>query len=364
MNNLPGVSRFALIVALIAAPLASIGRIAVAQPTTAVFVHGFRADGSTWDAAVQALRTELAIGASNPTLSESDRFVDQAYYLNLVPWSNPVLIGHSNGGLVSREASRAVPYLGIITVGTLHGGVKIANELDNIRATALRLVDDAGYIQFVDFVVGPQTSAWFVVALLSFFGTSLVNFALEYTFDSLNGKPVLNDMKPGSQFLNSLNDQSNLSREASMVRVGLVVSADDDYFGGPFRLMGSAGVAASRMQATIQIGYELQVDAVNNLLSIDYTNWNAWLEVGAAYAAFDISSTLTTLPDQWCDWIGAYDGTTCGPSDALVPIQSQIYPGGILMPVAGPSHTEETSNAAVYNAIKFALVSQFSVPIR
>lgn len=194
----------------------------------------------------------------------------------------------------------------------------------------------------------------------------MVNFALEYTFDSLSGKPVLDDMKPGSQFLNSLNDPSNLNREASMVRVGIVVSADDDYFGGPFRLMSGAGVAADRMQATIQIGYELEIDAFDNLYSIDYTNWNAGLEIGAAYAALDISSTLTTLPEQWCDWIGAYDGSTgiCGPSDALVPAVSQVYPGGVLVSVIGPSHTEETQSTAVYDAIKFALVNRLSVPTR
>jgi len=364
MSNLPGVNRLALIVALLAAPLASIGGIAVAQPTTAVFVHGFGANGSTWDAAAQALRTELAIGAANPTLPESDRFVDQAYDLNLFNWSNAVLIGHSNGGLVSREASRNASYAGIITVGTLHGGAPIANRLDDIQGFGQRIADETGYIQFVDFVVGPQTSAWGFVALLAFFAASVVDYALENIFDSLSGKPVLDDMKPGSQFLNSLNDPSNLSREASMVRVGIVVSADDDYSGGPFRLVTGPGAASNLMQEMIQIGYEFEVDATDNLLSIDYTNWNAGLEIGAAYATFDISSMLTTLPEQWCDWIGAYDGTTCGPSDALVPVASQVYPGAVAVQISGPSHTEETQNTFVYQAIKSALVTRLGVPTR
>lgn len=363
MSKLASVDRLAVIFRFLAALLASTAGLAAAQPTTAVFVHGFRANGSTWSAASQALAADLVIGTYNPTLPEGDRFADQAYDLNLYNWTNAVLIGHSNGGLVSREASRAGSFAGIITVGTLHGGVKVATELDDIQSTAQRLVNEFGYIEFVDAVIGSE-SHWSYVALLSFFATGVVNFALEYIFDSLHGKSVLEDMAPGSQFLNSLNDQTNLSREASMVRVGIVVSADDNFYGGPFRLTSPAGTAGGQMQATVQMGYEIGAQALDNMLTIDWSSWNAWLEVGAAYSALDISSTLASMPEQWCYWIGAYDGSTCAPSDAIVPAASQVYPGAFMEQISGPSHTEETHDAFVYNVIRSSLVTRFSVPIR
>jgi hypothetical protein len=306
-----------------------------------------------------------------PTLTESARFSEQATALNLFSANhgldNPVLIGHSNGGLVSREGSRTQLYAGIITVGTLHHGAEITNNLDDIFGIGSNLTYAFQDILFTEILEGGQSTLWFFCQALAYFGISLVNPVLSNAYYRLAEKPVLEDMKPASTFLGNLNDPANLAREAgSLTRVGIYVQADADFVGGPFRLVYEPNVATSLMQSTITIGWALEAEAFNRFNGIDWTSWQSIIELSAVYSAYYMGSIFTALPGIWCGEIGAYEGATCGPSDALVPVPSQVYPGTDVFSftVSGPSHTEETHDEGVYSTIKFALISRFNVPVR
>jgi pimeloyl-ACP methyl ester carboxylesterase len=103
-----------------------------AQDKATVFVHGFISDGGTWRDAAARLQTRLAITPQTPTINWRDDFPTQASslesQLSSLP-ASPVAVGHSNGGLASRQWSRQHPLGGLVTLGTPNQGAPFVSNL-------------------------------------------------------------------------------------------------------------------------------------------------------------------------------------------------------------------------------------------
>ena len=105
-----------------------------AQDRPTVFVHGLRGDPGSWQPAADRLRGALEISTYVPALPWADHFETQAgdlqRQLGSLP-TNALAIGHSNGGIVSRQWSMQHPLGGIVTAGpAAHGGWRVDVTLD------------------------------------------------------------------------------------------------------------------------------------------------------------------------------------------------------------------------------------------
>ena len=105
----------------------------LAQERTTTFVHGLGSSPATWDTAVSELAPPLAIRPLVADLEWQAFYESQASELERelggqVP-ADGIAVGHSNGGLVSRQWSRLRPLGGLITVGSPNQGAPIVDHI-------------------------------------------------------------------------------------------------------------------------------------------------------------------------------------------------------------------------------------------
>ncbi|MBM3773146.1 MAG: hypothetical protein FJW27_18045 [Acidimicrobiia bacterium] len=106
--------------------------VAAAQDRPVVFVHGINSNGGSRSGAAARLRAKLAIVADLPNLSSRALYETQASQLQQAVAHRDALlvaVGHSNGGVVSRELSRRRPVSGIVTLGAPNQGAPIVSNL-------------------------------------------------------------------------------------------------------------------------------------------------------------------------------------------------------------------------------------------
>ena len=199
------------------------------QPT--VFVHGFASDGATWRDAAARLQTRLAIAPQTPTTTWRDDFPSQANSLESQVSSlpaSPVAVGHSNGGLVSRQWSRSRSLGGLVTLGTPNQGAPFVNNLlrwaafnDDLYYALSDLYDAFAYsaVDWSDVYAVIADALQFITALSA---SSVLDLA--EVIGLRIGMPVLPQMAAGSPFVSDLNSQANLNREAADIpsRVGIM----------------------------------------------------------------------------------------------------------------------------------------------
>lgn len=369
------VRALALVVATTAAPAAASSQAnCVGAGDPVVLVHGLNSDGGTWASFDQYLRAQLSVRVCRPTLGEARPLAVQAdtlvnRYSTLSP--APILIGHSQGGLVARQASKALATRGIITIGTPHGGAPIANHeadlrwMDQlafieaftiaqawvIRANAADPFDDPPYSRFDDIRYWLAQAATAGAAALSVATQFMIN-------DFYHNQASLLDLGRQTYFLDSLNSPANLAREATAIplRVGFISDAGQyEPFVGPFALMfENPSNAYDVMAGVVALGYTTFDYGIGLFYDTDYgSDW--WLsDVLAGAAALDLGSMLFSLPDTWCGWI---DGCPNDMGDFIVPFLRQWYPGATRNSVIsyGPTHNRETTDAEVADRIRFEI---------
>ena len=103
-----------------------------AQDRPVAFIHGLASTGETWQSAAEALQQQLALQGHRPNPSWVDTFQDQAAQVQNeigdLP-SSTIAIGHSNGGLVSRQWSRMRYLDGLVTIGTPNYGAPLVDNI-------------------------------------------------------------------------------------------------------------------------------------------------------------------------------------------------------------------------------------------
>jgi hypothetical protein len=193
----------------------------------AALVHGFAADGSTWTYGSFWFSSEFqSAQLITPSLSGLSDYPVQGQ--NLLTshiqqgWSplQTALVAHSNGGVVSRYASRDwISPKGIITVGTPHTGAPIAQ----VAAQAIGHVFSVAVAMWAPIAAYeplgldppvfdlPMNAWWLDYALLAV-RLSMASWDANVT---PSAAPLLTNLRPGSAFLQSLNSAANLSREAA-----------------------------------------------------------------------------------------------------------------------------------------------------
>ena len=360
-------SVLAFTAAVIVAPLA-------AQDVPVVFVHGLASDGATWQAAAAALQQQLALEAHQPTQSWSESYQSQASELQSAAGalgSGTIAVGHSNGGIVSREWSRFRPLAGVVTLGTPNQGAPLAhNLLDWIgfNHTLANRIESVfgGFAECIAYGCGWEWVIFqggldqLLAAIHQAVGQSIVGLTTMVGIQL--GAPVLPQMSPGSSFITELNSPGNLAREASAItsRVGVVSVARNWFDAGWYRAVNPENADT--------------VDAWKDA-AVFLLDWGSSYLYGTAgptdYRALDVAAFMSAaagrmdaLDWQWCAAVSQVGAGECRPNDTIVPDWSQVYPGGAIVHTGadGPVHTRETTESGPW--LYQVLTNYMSIPPR
>ena len=119
-------TRYLGVVLVAIASLLTAPRPALAQDPPLVLVPGVRSNGTTWNDAQSRFNRQLTVTVYNPSLMNwRALFPDQATQLQQkLPGiaGVPVVVGHSNGGIVAREWSKIRPVKGLLTLSSPNQG--------------------------------------------------------------------------------------------------------------------------------------------------------------------------------------------------------------------------------------------------
>lgn len=316
-----------------------------AQDVPVVFVHGIFSSSATWRDTAARLATTLRITPHLIDMPSTAVFETQTAVLNNAHAGLPastIAVGHSQGGLISRQWSRNKALSGILTLGTPHTGSQLtARALDLINFNALVYTSAGlalGTLSTPDF-------AWLVYSALDVYLNhaqwTAANVATTIASSvAVAGRvPVASQLVPGSSFLAALNHSGNLTRESLTVpkRVGLSYTAHEYW---------RAGAAVGLSPAHRETVWHL---IVYGPPTFDFVA--AWLDANTAptnYLARHFAISLRILAayvrdmdPRWCEAVTG-DRRCLIPHDGIVSVHNQVYPGAINFAVSGPAHTQET----------------------
>jgi sugar lactone lactonase YvrE len=401
--------------ALTQAPAAAPVQAASSCPTTVtnlggaqnvVFQHGLEGSGCSWTdssfSMTAALNGALSFATEIvPSLPSTEALATQTSalvsQLQTTGGSHYVLIGHSQGGLISRSAAQffqnnsPTTVTGVITVDTpnmgapiIKNGIGAASQVGNYLSF---IVDDINgvfdcYDEFGDYgpfcAVGcddPNGGELLCALLLGGTGDgNIINDAIAalgiYVLNQ--SIPATIDLEPGSAFLNTLN-----SFPENFVRVGIVSDSTDIY--GPFlpEQLGGDLVSASFGEDTV-LTLQIADAALNGIIgsligdeiSIDCTDFPDQEECvndDAYIFAFATIDNDLFVPDAYFDPL-PLPNECCDFSDGIVNGQSQFYPpqSSVVQYVieGADTHLASTKSPIVASALLTALERNFFVPAK
>lgn len=317
--------------------------VAFAQSVPVVFVHGIFSNGDNWRQTSARLATVLQIEPHVVDLPSTDYLENQTARLHAEQGGLPthsIAVGHSQGGLISRQWSRQKALRGILTLGTPHAGAPISrNALDALHFNHVLY----NLIGLASTWGAGTEQGWVAAALSGVFSTGLQLSAgtiqrLLTTVAIVNYVPVAPQLAPGSGFLTSLNAPGNLQREAQGVpyRVGLNFIAADYWRGGL-----GVGLAPDHREwvwaAMVVLPPTLEYAAA--YVDMHYTNG-----FGFAAQLRNIAGYVRELDPMWC-WAVTNDRSCRVPHDGIVPTVNQFFPGGSNYQVIGPAHIQESQRS-------------------
>jgi pimeloyl-ACP methyl ester carboxylesterase len=314
-----------------------------------VFQHGIFSDAGTWARMDPWLSGQFYFNTKLvPSLSSTSRLYDQATDLigriAATGQNNFVLVGHSQGGLISRSAAQRRTDLvrGVVTIGTPHQGALLARNGRTALANYLN-----GQINRLAFgCYSPYQDAGCYIAY--FLGNYAVNTALRFAIDA--AVPAQVDLQPGNAFVSGLNSTAEY-----FTRVGI-----QSYANKRFILARLGGDAFCNPES-----------ACGGRAWASYTQW--------AYNGFVSCTVIAGLlgywnTAYWCHFIyGRMDDIDRGwdqltapgqTSDGIVQGPSQVYPNANSQyPInSGDSHVGETKSDKTRDRLVTTLSADFAVP--
>jgi pimeloyl-ACP methyl ester carboxylesterase len=321
------------------------------QDVPAVFVHGLRSDSRTWVGASQRLATRLAIKPHLPNLPSTSPYETQAQNLQgQLGWlpGKAIAVGHSNGGVVSRQWSTIHPLRGIVTIGTPHSGAPLLYNLGalvdfnhqgiNLVGITFGLFSPSG--PFWNVFVAAQAALQFAADVG---WTSLAELFATIGYQHGLAAPVMGQMQPGSSYLIGLNSVPNLMREATQIphRVGIANIADRWWLGGPVRAFNPDLADVAGPVIAVAAGY-LSARGTDIFISAPAGDLDAMRK---GFALVNVAGWLWQVDAFWCLAVSSPYMDRCEANDGLLPRSAQLYPGAINLDASGPAHVQETDRS-------------------
>lgn len=362
---------------------------ALAQRQPLVLVHGFFSDGNSWSEAQTYFQRELPATTYAWTLGWEDRIFRQKnrlldYMAGAGLPDTTILIAHSNGGLVARDASRSRAVKGILTIGSPHQGAPIAisvrsGAIQDLGATityfADRAYDDysvfpSDHFCLFDEEEGAYCDPFLPYALDAAYGMRVIGLTVAGLADAFliqsvfNDGGALNDIQPFSSLVSDLNAAQNLSREQAQM-AGRRVALAAIYTGTAAHIW--AGVRPAQAATLTDV-----TDAIyGDLLYASFYYYNYWdyRDENSIWKQMywqdweRAAATLYSLDYDWCVLIGGVVQGNCDLNDGIFPVAFQRWSGsGVINDnVYGPAHSDEKASGAFHSLAKFYLLNTFGV---
>jgi pimeloyl-ACP methyl ester carboxylesterase len=311
-----------------------------------VFVHGLGSGPGTWANTAARLQSRLRLKAYLASLPSFETYERQAQLLQssgagALP-GNPVAIGHSNGGIVSREWSRSRPLGGVVTLGTPHEGSLLVQRAADFFNFNYLLNDAIGVLRLLEL---EETELQWIYVALAIGNARMQGLTAETLIGLIStvgvgvAAPVLGEMVPGSVYLSGLNSTDNLARESADIydRVGLVFVAHDYW---------RAGFAVGLFPDSRELAYAVMRDAIFGLeffaefIRLNYPVWSSAQAVRQTFLR--LASEIRQLDPRWC-WAVTGDPTCTISHDGIVSTESQFYPSATNFGYIGPAHLQQTA---------------------
>lgn len=350
----------ALIACMSAVLHVCIGAPAVAQRRPVVFVHGFASSGATWQVAADSLASLYPLVTYRPSLAWNAVINQQA--TDLITYTRSynlpdttIAIGHSNGGIVSRTTVMSNPNFhlrGVVTVASPQQGAPLAQNVWNGNAGEYgRLLAQNIAEPFAYYSQFPDSRAWTTLGGLGYW-----LYQIGYNLpDLITGgimitrtDPLIQQMIPGSPFLDSLNGAANRAAEATRLPVRVAVRSQlaDPTTGSLFAgLIPSLWVQLTAAQTALYLGF-LELFEYYNSYG-DFSDPNLWNKRNGAYLWLNAAGATIGVNENWCYLIGAWDPAAgvCLPHDGIVPWDRQAWVGttDVRTFPNGPAHFQEAS---------------------
>ncbi len=340
-----------------------------------VLQHGIWSSGCTWMRMANWLNQDFLIANEVIPSLNSNAAIDGSQgpalisEINLVGGSNYILIGHSQGGLVSRwaaqqfQVSSPLTVKGVVTVDTPHEGANLT--LNSPLFVSALLDNEAVNMWEYDGCVTPYDD-WgcFLSALMFSAGT-----AIEPTLAAGVGSISWSQLQPGSAFLTNLNAQPETFKQAAVVgltpqRFAFTRLVANLFGCNPEDACGERAIASDTeyfydglFASFLFWEFEAWIDCSNG----DQSDCNDDLEAVQFFAGFmSLLDEVDAFYDAFIDFPG--DGS----SDAIVQGPSQYYPyATAIQYVINPadSHTGALKSTYVHSALDAALaLAPFNVP--
>lgn len=341
-----------------------------------VFQHGIFSSSDAWSRMTNWLNQDFRFGTEVvPSLSSTNSLSSQGTALvsqiNSAGGNNYILIGHSQGGLVSRYAAQYFQsnppnkVFGAVTLDTPHQGAPIAVTGGPTILAGLSLLSD--YLWGVTGCVTPQDNFVCYMAAGIFVSAPLV---ADGWYSNL---PAIVDLTPGSTFLNQLNQNTENFARAGIVsntplRWNETRIADDFLHSLLSKVLGPTDCypETSCGERAFATDTDIVYDEVTALFYfclfeelIDPDNADYWDYYATYY--FNIVIAMDEVDAFWNIIVSGGSA-----SDGFVPASSQNYPSSsaIQYPIYGAdSHTGATTSPYVRSTLEQLLKSfPFNVP--
>jgi uncharacterized protein (TIGR03437 family) len=356
-----------LVTAAVAQPRATASRASPAQNVASipggqnvVFQHGIFSSGKTWERMDGWLAPQFAFGNDlRPDLPSVARITAQrdqlATLLDQSGGKDYILIGHSNGGLVSRSLAQARPDLvrGVITNSTLHNGAILAQAVRDEAARGIRAA--ASHLGLGCRTPFDAISCFLTWVVQDPFVSSAI---ASYAFDA--AIPVTQDMRPASPFIAQLN-----SAAESFPRVSIENKSDPRWVA--FRVLGDnfcnpdSGCGGRAWASYVNAVYIALRTCVPVALSLGYFDIQNFLFYrNIARQCSHAAGALDAVDNYWNK---LYSNNTGG--DGIVNIDGQRWNGAQAVRIASAdSHQGVNKSDKVRDALVRVLDQQFQVPRR
>lgn len=324
-----------------------------------VFVHGINSEGTRWGHESNGSGVR---GRSHCEMrvheSESINFTNRGFQSHIdqqnqlvaaiqnLDTRRHILIGHSQGGLISRRAARALytpsqgdlnPIRGVVTIGTPHQGALIAQ---NAPSTVLAPIA-GGIVRGAVCRIVPTCNA-----LRSGIQSAIQTYLAA---GAGGGTDAMRDLKPMSSAIQTVNSQPEY-----FPRFGI-----QHYVGQRWIF---ARVAGDTNQ---EDGGPAYVDAMNKIEAAAIASLLLSWWPPAAVASVVLTRFMFVAYSTNVAWRHLTAGSE-DRSDGIVQGSSQVYPGAVLNREAlnPTSHTGEMNTRRSYDEVEFILTNQLNVAER
>ncbi len=313
-----------------------------------LFQHGIFSNRDTWADFPERLNRDLYLGCRfTPNLDSNERLAQQAGALadsiRQYGRGSLLLIGHSQGGLISRYVGQHNPELvnGVVTIGTPHKGAQIT-QTSRVLITAVSEV-------FVGLAANGCTSFRGLRCAAAGFMVNTVPVVAKFGGDA--AVPAFVDLKPGSSFQAQLNGTSE-----SFAHAG--IQSYPSRFLVEWRLGGDALLGGSDSgRKAVTTGY----------FSLGFAT--ACSAVGWIIGAHSKATKCAITAGAMIGWDLVWNAMVAdfGKSDGIVPGSSQVYPNtprNAAMRDSPPSHMGETRSGETRKTLRVILRDVMGVTSR